>query len=73
MPRPNPNILSVTFATLWLLPFLPAFGPGLNNTSWYRLILRKEDQRPSTHRGVLWRSSTFSVDTVVHFFGLHPS
>ncbi|KAJ0421868.1 hypothetical protein BJY00DRAFT_99348 [Aspergillus carlsbadensis] len=34
----------VTFATLWLLPFLPAFGPGLNSASWYRLILRKEDQ-----------------------------
>ncbi|KAL2853118.1 hypothetical protein BJX68DRAFT_51652 [Aspergillus pseudodeflectus] len=38
------NYPPLTFATLWLLPFLPAFGPGLNSTSWYRLILRKEDQ-----------------------------
>lgn len=34
-----------TFATLWPLPSLPAFGPGLDFiTTWYRLILRKEDQ-----------------------------
>lgn len=35
----------MTFATLWPLPSLPAFGPGLDLiTTWYRLILRKEDK-----------------------------
>lgn len=35
----------MTFATLWPLPSLPAFRPGLDLiTTWYRLILRKEDK-----------------------------
>lgn len=52
----SPVLQQTTFATLWLLPSFPAFGPGLDTIApWYRLILRKEDQpsRPSTHRGNL--------------------
>ena len=51
-----PVLQKTTFATLWLLPSFPAFGPGLDTIApWYRLILRKEDQSssPSTHRGNL--------------------
>lgn len=44
------TIPQITFATLWPVLSIPAFGPGMWHLStWYRLILRKEDQIPTLY------------------------